>query len=143
VYFFNMTVQGTEDPSGNNLYGLYLAGGANLAYTAEHGAGVNIDAVFGPVSLKGHVVQLVLTRDALGRVAAYCNGRKVSDLVTPTDAGGGGVILPDTVAPAQELVLGKGLVAGTLIWMGMKITTAKYTDAQVQESYRRTFFGKS
>lgn len=144
VQLCSMTSPG-ESLDTNTLYSLSLNNGV-LTYGAEHDGGVNIDAPFSTTllgSLSGATLHLALTRDGSGHVTVYVNGRRGSSLVTPTDAGGGGVIVPNRGASStQNLVIGPAGASGALTWLALKITAAQFTDAQVQESYRRTFWGR-
>ena len=141
----------TEDT--NFLYSIYLEAAAGplfkLVYYAEHGAGVDITGTM-QTSLPSWIgfgpQHLVMTRLSTGEVTAYLNGRRVSQLVTPVDQGGGGVIVPTRGAnPTQNLNIGSTLAAGSdanWLWSAVKITAATFTDAQVQESYRKSIYGK-
>lgn len=142
-----MTAAG-ETEATNTLYMLSINVGAGPTYTfrylAEHDGGINIDAQTPFVAPAGlGPLHLGLTRTADGRVKFYVDGQAISALITPTDAGGGGVIVPTKGAnPTQELLLTTSSQGtATMHWYAAKMTPACFTDEQMAESFRRSMFG--
>lgn len=148
ITLLNMSAAGeTEDT--NILYQLSVEVTAgpvyNVSYFAEHGVGVNITAsnfavIASPV---GSLTHFALTRKSTGEIVGYINGRPCSSLITPTDAGGGGVIVPTRGAnPTQNLTLNPtSNGTKTLSYYAIKITGAEFTPAQIQASYHLTMNG--
>lgn len=139
-----------ETEGANILYQITMTVSAGpvftIGYVAEHDAGVNITATLAVIQNPLSVGNMLwtLTRDVTGRVRFYIDGQAVSALITPTDGGGGGVILPTRGAsPVQTLQLSRVGTQGTNLkqWQALKITPACFTEAQVNESYRRSLFG--